>query len=328
MLKVDISGFDKLQHTFDEARKALQSLDGEFARIRIDGNDPLETQKAIHKMEVAVDGKLDRYRNNPIIAKLADATKETFRQRILELASSYRNPTSELTSQVQDEEKAVNPAIEMKRKQRFEYMNELYRVTNGNEMAHVGMAEIGGSLGFTDDECSLTVQYLDGEGLLKYVSLDGWIGITHLGVLEVESALQNPEKPTDHFPPAQNIIHIETMTNSVIQQGVANSSQSVAFGSNDTQLIAQFLGVVAACLPSMRLSDEDKNEALSEIATTRAQLDSPKPKTGIIQSSLSTLVSILEKVSAFGPGERDYFPLACHTRPYQLIEVTVLQPIR
>jgi hypothetical protein len=298
MFKIDISGFDELEHILEEANRALGSLDGEFARICIDGTDPLEVHKAIHQMEVAVDGKIEPYGDNPIVTKLADAAKEAFRQRILELASSHRNPNAKLTSQkVETEEPAMNPSIEMKRKQRFEFMNELYKVTNGSEMTHVDMAEIGMGLGFTKDECLLTVEYLEGEGLLKYVSLGGWIGITHLGVLEVESALQNPEKPTDHFPPAQNIIHIATMTNSVIQQGVANSTQSVTLQNNDKELIEHFLDAYATCLSSLEISGDDKNEALSEIATTRAQLNSPKPKSGIIRSSLNTLLSILEKVT-------------------------------
>ena len=298
MFKVKISGLNELQKTLDEATRAIQSLDGEIARIHIDSNDPLEVQKAIHQMEIAVDGKTERYRNNPIIAKVADAAKENFRLRILELASSHRNASSKLTSSpIEAEETAMNPSIEKKRKQRFEYMNSLYEVTNGNETLIVDMAEIGMSLNFTKDETWLTVEYLSGEGLLKLVALGGGISITHLGVVEVESALQNPEEPTDHFPPAQNIIHIATMTNSVIQQGVANSTQSVTLQNNDKELIEHFLDAYATCLSSLELSGDDKNEALSEIATTRAQLNSPKPKSGIIRTSLNTLVSILGKVS-------------------------------
>jgi hypothetical protein len=115
MFNVKISGLNELQKTFDEASRAIQSLDGEIARIRIDSTDPLEVQKAIHNMEVAVDGKIERYRNNPIIAKLADAAKETFRLRILELASSHRNASPKLIlSQSQTEEPDMNPSIEKK----------------------------------------------------------------------------------------------------------------------------------------------------------------------------------------------------------------------
>jgi hypothetical protein len=176
-------------------------------------------------------------------------------------------------------------------------MNSLYEVTNGNEMLIVDMAEIGMSLNFTKDETLLTVEYLSGEGLLKYVTLGGGISITHLGVVEVESALQNPEEPTDHFPAAQNIIHIHTMTNSVIQQGAANSTQSVTIGVNDTELIGSFLELVTMNLQLLGLTETEKAEAQAEIETTRAQIKSPKPKSEIIRNSLNTLVSILGKVA-------------------------------
>lgn len=238
MFKIDVTDLDKLQRTLREARLALESLDGEITRISINFAEPLEVQRAIHRMEVAVDAKIEPYKDNAIVARLAEATKESFRERILQLASSRRSAdTGPISLPAGKEQPGMASPIEVKRKQRFEFMNELYKVTNGSEFIHVNMAEVGMSIGLTKEECELTVEYLSGEGLLKYASLGGGIAITHIGVLEVESALQDPAKPTNHFPPAQNIIHIGAMTNSVIQQGSSNSSQVANLGTKDIEFL-------------------------------------------------------------------------------------------
>ncbi len=89
----------------------------------------------------------------------------------------------------------------------------------GAKMSFVDMAELGMEIHLSREECEGTVEYLAGEGLLKYVALGGIISITHLGVIEVEAALQKPDEPTAHFPAVHNTINIGTMSNSVIQQG-------------------------------------------------------------------------------------------------------------
>lgn len=296
MIKVEFSGFDKLQHTLEEASCALQALDGRIALIQMDCTDPFEVQKAIHQMEVAVDERLQPYCNNPIVSNLATAAKEKYRERILELASAHRNDSSKLTSRsTEATEHEMNPEVEKKRKQRFEFMNALYEASGGDEHAMVSGLEAG--LGLNQAETQLTIQYLSGEGLLKRITLDGHVSITHLGVVEVESALQNPEKPTSHFPPVQNIIHIQTMTNSVIQQGATNSPQTVHLEAKDSQVVKDFLDAIAPRLSSLPLTEEERREAQSEIETTRAQINSPRPKSEIIRSSLNALMSIIGKIS-------------------------------
>jgi hypothetical protein len=47
MIKVDISGFDNLQRTLEEASRALQALDGRIALIQMESSDPPEVQRAI-----------------------------------------------------------------------------------------------------------------------------------------------------------------------------------------------------------------------------------------------------------------------------------------
>jgi hypothetical protein len=298
MLKVGITGLDKLTRTLEEARRALESLDGEVAKVQFDCNDVLSIQKAISRMEKAVDERLKGYRSNPIVAKLGEASKEQFRNRLLAIASSTRNSSAQLTSlKSGSEDENMGSPIELKRRQRFEFMNKLYEATDGDDRKLVSAEDVAGQLEFEENDARLAIQYLDGEGLLKIESLDWYLRITHLGVVEVESALQNPEKPTVHFPPVQNIIHIGTMTNSVIQQGSANSPQAVTLGDPNLQTVKEFLDAVRSQVSNLPLTAEEKQEAISDIATAAAQIDSPKPKRDILRSSLGALITILKGVS-------------------------------
>jgi hypothetical protein len=91
-------------------------------------------------------------------------------------------------------------AVEEKRKQRFLFLHESYRLTDANEHATVDMRKVGAPYGFDEETVAKITQYLVGEGLVKFQALGGLIGITHKGIVEVEEALTNKNKPTEHFP--------------------------------------------------------------------------------------------------------------------------------
>jgi hypothetical protein len=84
---VELSGFKELQKTLDDAQRALKSLDGDLATLRV---DPYNPQTAIAEMERAVDAKLAPYRGNAIVEQIADASKEQFRNYILQQAEEAK----------------------------------------------------------------------------------------------------------------------------------------------------------------------------------------------------------------------------------------------
>lgn len=185
---------------------------------------------------------------------------------------------------------------EIKRK-RFLFLNRLYEITEGNEYSHVNKWRLGQGLGFESNETKLITQYLKGEGLIEYTTLDGGISITHFGVLQVEEAISNPEKPTYYFPPVTNIINIQKMVNSQIQQGTTHSTQTGSFNSQDLQSLADFINLLRGKLPELNLKPEDKKEVEADIETIEAQLSSPKPKSVIIKECLGTIRNILEGIT-------------------------------
>jgi hypothetical protein len=133
--------------------------------------------------------------------------------------------------------------VDEKRRQRLQFLHELYRLTKGSESVIVDMRNVGATYNFDDDTTISITQYLEGEGLLKFVALGGIIGITHRGIVEVEEAITNEDKPTEHFPPARsvNIIQIHQMSNSQIQQNSSYSSQSYSLDAKNIQTLKDII---------------------------------------------------------------------------------------
>jgi len=87
MLKFEMKGFDKLKKTLEDAQRAMQSLDGKFATLSVDPNNP---ELAIAEMERAIDAKLAQYRGNELVDKIAASSKESFRKAILQKAEEVK----------------------------------------------------------------------------------------------------------------------------------------------------------------------------------------------------------------------------------------------
>ena len=116
--------------------------------------------------------------------------------------------------------------FEVIKKKRLQYLKKLYDFYEKNRNSYPSMNEIGQELGFDMNEVDKIVGYLVNEGLVDYIGIVGGnISITHEGIKEIESALDNPQKSTEHFPPI-NVIQIGTMMNSQIQQSTKDSNQS------------------------------------------------------------------------------------------------------
>lgn len=188
--------------------------------------------------------------------------------------------------------------LDEKRRRRLLFMRRLYQLTDGSRLAGVNMWELGAELGWDRGDVDNVVEYLEGEGLLEYVAMGGEIGITHMGVVEVEQTLSDPEQGTVHFPAAVNIIHIEQMHGSQIQQGNVGSSQEGHFVSEDTsQSLRDLLVALRADLGNILLDDDDRSELEAELGTVEQQLGSSRPKAGTIRASIERVGQLLGKAT-------------------------------
>ncbi len=188
------------------------------------------------------------------------------------------------------------PSIEKLREMRFQFLNLLYDKTGGDKFKRVLMWDLGSELGCERDITQSISQYLEDQNLIKPVTLAGGIAITHDGVKEVEDAISHPEEPTNYSPPV-NIINIQSMEGSQIQQGTISSNQTGTFNLTNGIEINKFIKFLNEKLPDLVLNNDDESEIKSDITTLESQIDSSRPKSGIIKESLSSIQRILEGAS-------------------------------
>jgi hypothetical protein len=194
-------------------------------------------------------------------------------------------------------EKVMNSNVQEIRKKRFLFLRRLYEMSEGDQDHDVSMDDVGTEFGYSPQETYRIAQYLNGEGLIEHVTLSGDIAITHYGVVQVEDALTNPEQPSQYFPAVNNIININHMTGSQIQQGTSQSTQMITVSNIDSETISTFINEFNNKLPELQLDVENQKEAEADISTVEAQLKSPKPKHSIISECLKSLRSILENAA-------------------------------
>ncbi len=195
--------------------------------------------------------------------------------------------------------------LQEKQEDRLRFIRRLYDKTDGSTFTTATTGEIGHELGWSDERTDRAVEYLVGHGLVKHVSLGGEISLKHAGVLEVEGAWTNPDQPTAHFPPANNIIIIGEMHGSQIQQSTAHSQQHGTSGvPNPDQLLAAAESL-RALLPQLGLAEDERQEAEAELSTAQSQLRSPRPKWEVIRGSLAAVVGILTQLSSVATGSAE-----------------------
>ena len=196
--------------------------------------------------------------------------------------------------------------VEEIKKQRFQFIYQLWKITGGDSSKRVLVRQISEMLGLNEDDARTIVQYLNNEGLLEINThgfnvpryVDASLYIKHKGIVEVEQALSKPESPTPHFPASVvNYINVGTMTNSNIAQSSTNTNQKIDLSHNTKQDISEILNTLKEFLDKPEIQQEQREELRSDISTIQSQLDSPKPKLGILSESLSSAKNILESAS-------------------------------
>jgi hypothetical protein len=181
-------------------------------------------------------------------------------------------------------------SIEEKRQARAAFMNALYDASDGSERYDENYWAIGTRAGLDEDEAQAVAEYLVAEGLASWEAMGSMLGITHLGVVEVEESRTRPDRPTEHLA-AFNMI-VGNVYNSQIQQGTIGSIQLKEEPERLTSDVRALIKVFRQHLDALSLPDDQREEAEAELATLQAQAGSPKPKREIIRASLVTLRDI------------------------------------
>jgi hypothetical protein len=185
-----------------------------------------------------------------------------------------------------------------KKTDRFRYLNLLYEKTGGDRTKFLDMWDLGGQLALDPVDTKTLVDYLFGENLAEMIGLGGVISITHRGIVEVEGARTEPNASTRYFPPVINILNIESVVGSQIQQGTHGSVQTQTVTTNEVAAIRVLLDGLKEKLSELPFNDPQRSEATAEIQTIEAQLSSSKPKPAILRESLRTLRNLLEGIAS------------------------------
>jgi len=194
-------------------------------------------------------------------------------------------------------------AIDLVKRQadRLRLMKAIFEAADGVESELVRVAPIQQELGFSNRELEDSCDYLIGERLIislgKVAEAPAHVAVqlTHRGVMEMEQSIVAPNKPTQHFPPAISIFHVGgNIIGSAIQSGSPGAQQDVSVGNINLGSVRDFLDQLEKLAPQIDLPAEDSRQLAAEIATIRAQVDSPRPKKHVVQESLHSVRVILE----------------------------------
>ncbi|PWW34573.1 hypothetical protein DFO83_111100 [Idiomarina loihiensis] len=203
----------------------------------------------------------------------------------------------------------MSDSLKEKQRLRIAYLNKVYELSSADTDSLVNGVEAAAQIGMgngQEDEIRTIANYLEGEGLLKVVArvMGGFpanVRITHAGIKEIEGAISRPDQPTEHFMPI-NILNVETMIGSNIQQGTIGSSQNIEFSTDFITELQSFVAELKDQQSNLDLGEEEGAEFNSEVATIEAQMVSPKPKRAILKECLGSLKRILEAAAGGAAG--------------------------
>lgn len=189
---------------------------------------------------------------------------------------------------------AVQQKVTERQENRLKFMRQLHDATGGSTDKGTGanVFDIGHALGLSDEETRDVIGYLKNKGLIESPFGASMFKLTQRGLEEVEATILHPDKPTEHLP-AANLIYVQTMIGSQVQQGTYGSTMTGTFGAADAASLKQFLDALKNQLANLPLTREDRAEVESDVATIEAQMASSRPKHPIITASMNAIKGIL-----------------------------------
>lgn len=183
---------------------------------------------------------------------------------------------------------------------RFNFLKILYEKAKGKDMSYpCTYFDIGNELNVDKETSAEIYAYLKQEGLVR--GSGGFlVALTHIGIKEYESAVTKPQQDTDHFPAGTinyNITVKGNLENSQIQLGTKNSIQKQSITMDNSNDLIELLEEILKNKDDYQLDEVDQEVLVSDIATAKIQLSTPRPKRDIIKSSLNSIKKILENAT-------------------------------
>jgi hypothetical protein len=179
--------------------------------------------------------------------------------------------------------------FEITKEKQYEILRWIFDKVDGQQYSPAYLRElINDNSVYTEKELEKISNYLEGERLIKQVNDDGLlVQLTHKGIVEIQNSINNPQKPTEHFP-AQviNNFYAPVGSNQTGKQNIANVQQN--FGSKTEDVINLLKEV------QKHISDENRQEGLEYIERLEAEIKSEKPSESTIKLFLKGLGGIVK----------------------------------
>lgn len=302
-----ITGLDGLQRHLSELQRALKSLDGQIATVKIDGSDPASIETAIAEMEQAVDERIGTFRGNKLVEKIGTEFKESAAAAIHERgdqavadfersATEFQQITDEASMDVNPTDQA--PATE-KDAQRYLVLNYFYefsehRCAEEQWSEHAALDLRNGGHSISHGDVARAITYLGDKGLLRVTKRLGYIsgeesvvraGITARGI----DAIERPNDFRGVLSP-QIINYIFQGRSSM---NISHGDQQV-IGRDNSGIVAQGQARVRAEMPALpaaqlRADFADHPEAVAAVDSLEAELHAEKPRASVVAAALETI---------------------------------------
>ena len=184
--------------------------------------------------------------------------------------------------------------VEDLQKKRFLFLKKVCDDAHHRPSTPVNMWKAGEALGFDKGLIQDIFIYLKGKGLVQGMTF-GTICITQRGIDVVEAAITERDKPTDYFP-AYNVIFVEQMVSSQIQQGSPGASQVMIKEeqhSDIRNLISQIKEALKETTNGLGLQNQQIADLHAHIQTIESQLSASKPNNIILTEGIRAIKTIL-----------------------------------
>lgn len=195
--------------------------------------------------------------------------------------------------------------IEKRRANRLRVLNFIYEAASGSRQININGPWLVENIDMPEDELADACMYLVDERLIEG-SKTIWSSyipfttrLTHRGLMEMERSLSAPEEPTERFPAAFTIISIAgDNIGSPIQAGSPAAQQIATATGIDLGKLREVVSGYEACAQDLNLPDDDAAQLRADIATIKAQVESPQPNEQTIRTHLVSARGFLVNASA------------------------------
>ncbi|MFO8082920.1 MAG: hypothetical protein R6U27_01220 [Desulfobacterales bacterium] len=154
-----------------------------------------------------------------------------------------------------------------------QFLLQLFKISNADLSAKVSMYEIGESLGMDRGRTDFIITELIASDYVEIKTLSGGVGITSEGIDAAENLTGKHDGQEQ-----DSRIGSDPILNNAAQDACNMMAAGIKSEASD-----------------LRLDFDDMAEMMADLKTIDSQLNSPKPKTGIIRECFHSIRAMLEK---------------------------------